>query len=508
MNLKKHEKSITKKGLEGLLWNFSGSFIQILVQFIVIGILARLLSPEEFGVVGVILIFVNFTNLFTDLGIATAIVQLKNISKDHISSGYTISLLIGIIVGLLFYGLAPNIAGFFNLHGADNAIRFFAIFFPLRSFNSITLAILRRNFQFSIIVKCGIISYVLGTGLTSIILAYLNFGYWALILGQLAGILVTIVTMIYYQPPIFSFRFNKKIVSELLFFGMGHTMGTIFNYFAENGDNIIIGKSLGTVSLGIYSKAFQLFSIPASFFGGIFDKVLFPILSQKQEEKEKLKHFYLFSSSLCFGILFPMATLLFINAELIVKILLGDQWLEVIYLFQVLIFGLAYRFGTRINKSYLKSLGIIYKGAYYQLVFVFLIFTFCTIGQYLYGLPGVAYGVFIATFINYLQMSYRIYKELNFSKEIFIKIHIKTLVFYAPFFALTILLNFFGINSIWVHFFLSLFLYLPIITLIVLHKKNVIFNDDNSLMISQVLKFIPNILQKRIKKIKKFKKYF
>ena len=101
------QKSVTKKGLVGLVWNFSGSAIQIFAQIIVISILSRILTPEEFGIVAVILIFVSFSELFTQMGISSALIQLPKLTRNHISLGYTLSVIIGIVVGVIFYFIAP-----------------------------------------------------------------------------------------------------------------------------------------------------------------------------------------------------------------------------------------------------------------------------------------------------------------------------------------------------------------------------------------------------------------
>lgn len=508
MNLEKSKDSTTKKGIYGMIWTFSGSIVQMIIQLVVIGILARLLTPEEFGIVAVMMILVTFSELFSQMGISTALIQLPKITAEHISQGYTLAFLFGALIGLLFYFLAPLIGVFFELKNVDNAIHFFAIFFPLRSFNSITSALLTRDLRFSLIAKCGVVSYIFGIGLTSIILAYLDFSYWALILGQFASLLITMSILMYYERPSFSLRFNKPVVRELLFFGSGHTLGSVFNYFAENADNIIVGKFLGTIVLGIYSKAFQLLAIPAMFFGSIFDKVLFPILSQKQNQKEKLSDFYLFSSSICFGILVPLAILIFINAELIINTLLGNQWEEVIIPLQILILGLAYRFATKINKSYLKSMGLIYQGAYYQLIFAVLMFVSCALGGYFYGIHGVACGVLNATVLNYLQVSYRLFVELKFSKSSYLKLHLKTILSHIPFLIVTLVLYYFGMQSVWIHLGLTLFLYIPIMMLIFINKNSIIFNEQNFPLLSQILKSLPAALQKNFMKIQFLKRYY
>jgi O-antigen/teichoic acid export membrane protein len=508
VNLEKNKESTTKKGLNGILWNFSGSLVQIFLQLLIIGILSRLLSPEEFGVVAVVMILVGFSDLFTDMGISSALIQLPEITEKHISLGYTISIFIGITIGVCFFFFAPYAGTFFEIKDANNAIQFFAIFFPLRSFNSVANALLTRELRFSLLVKFGVVSYLLGIGLTSIILAYLGFGYWSLILGQFIGLLITLGLLIYFKPPSFSLKFEKKIIKELLFFGSGHTLGTLFNYFAENVDNIIVSKSFGTVALGFYSKAFQLLAIPSKFFGGIFDKVLFPILSQKQNKKDKLVEFYLFSTSICFGLLIPISVLILINAELIVSILLGSQWSEVVLPLQILILGMAFRFGAKINKSYLKSLGLIFRGAYYNFIFALLMLLCCFLGGYWYELPGVAGGVFVATILNYFQVGYRLYKNLRFSINSYLLLLGKVIIIHAPFLLITMILIHFQINSKWIHLLLSIFIYIPTMLYLFLNKRNIIFNETNFSMIAQILQAFPNKIHKILSQIQFLKKYY
>ena len=236
---------------------------------------------------------------------------------------------------------------------------------------------------------------------------------------------------------------------------------------------------MGSVALGVYSKAFQLLAIPSKFFGSMFDKVLFPILSKRQKDTKKLSDFYLFSISVCFGLLMPISIMILINAELIVYTLLGDQWGEVSLPLRLLIFGLAFRFGTKINKSYLKSLGIVYRGAYYQFIFASLMLVCCYIGSKLYGLPGVAIGVFVATVINYFQVAYRLYRHLSFSGNRFLGILGRSTLFHLLFVGVTVLLYSFGFTSKWLHLGLSILIYLPIILWFLFSSQSVIFSKQS-----------------------------
>lgn len=503
-----NNKSLTKKGIQGFIWNFSGSVIQIVLQLLVIGILSRLLTPRDFGVVAVIMIVVSFTKIFSTMGIASALIQLPVITKNHISLAYSLASILGVLLGIIYYYFSPMVADFFSIQEELIAIQFFALFFPLVSFESVGGSLLSRKLRFDLSVKINLISYLIGAGTVSITMASFDFGYWSLIWGQFITIWVKICLTIYYETPKFSIRANKQIFKDLFFFGSGHTLGTIFNFFGEKADNIIVGRTLGTSMLGFYSKAFQLFTIPASFFGGIFDKILFPILSQKQNNIKKLSSFYTFSTTLCFGLLVPISVIILINAELIIDSFLGNQWNSAVLPLQLLILGLAFRFGTRINKSYLKSMGIVYRGAYYQLIFAILMFVCTFIGSSLYSLPGVAAGVLTATIANYVQIAFRLHKVLDFSGVALLKKLSKNIAFHLIFVIITMLLYYLDLKSKWFHFGLTMIIYCPILFYYFKSKKNIIFTPDNLPMFVLVASSLPKKIKDSLNRVRIFNTFF
>ena len=495
--------SKTKSSIKGFAWMFFGNTFNNISQLIIIGILARLLTPEEFGIIGIILLFVNFSNIFTQLGIGTALVQKKEITQAHISLGFSLSVLLGTLVGLLFYWIAPFIGQFFNLENLEAPIRFFAFFFPLKGLNSVSTALLQRDLKFPAIVKSNALSYFFGYGITAVTLAFMGYGLWSLIYGQLAILIVQTIILLYYITPRFSILNSKQTYNDLLFFGSGFTLDLTFNFFAENSDNIIVGKLLGTTALGIYSRAFQFLSLPASFFGQIYNKVLFPILSSKQDDKEKLTSFYVFSISFCLLILFPVSLILLFNAELLVKVLLGNQWLEVIAPFQILILGFCFRFGTRINKSFLASLGLVYHGALYQFIFAVVMITTCLIAVHYYGIIGVTFAVLFTTIVNYVQVSYRIQKLLNFNYSYFLKLHLKALITFIPIIVIIILTLVYYKELSWPYIFaITLVVILPLL-LIPLRSKYSIFQDQHNVtMFKQLIDNSPSFVKRISTKLK------
>ncbi len=494
--------SKTKSGIRGFTWMFFGNLFNKFSHIIIIGVLARLLTPEDFGIIGIILIFVSFSDIFTQMGIGTALVQKEHINKDHISLGYTLSMFIGIFVGITFYFLAPYVGRFFNLEGLEGPIRFFSFFFPIKSMNSVSIALLQRDLKFDALVKSSSISYLFGYGLTSITFALLGYGYWSLIYGQLAILIVNTIVLLFYKTPSFSLFNSRKTYKELLFFGSGYALDTYINFFADNTDNLIIGKVLGTSSLGIYSRAFQLFALPASFFGTIYDKVLFPILSSKQSDKEKLSSFYIFSNSFSLLVLLPLSLILLFNAELIITILLGEQWLEVIIPFQILVVGLYIRFGTKINKAFLKSLGLVYQGVYYQTIYAIMMATFVFVGVKYFGVIGAAAGVLLTNIINYIQVSFKIQQLLNYTYSFFLRIHLSAFLNYLPIVLLIVGVSFFGYNNKISAAILTILIILPLLLVPLKNKKSFFYRSSNIEMLKQVIHNSPSFMKRAVLKIK------
>ncbi|MFT4610843.1 MAG: O-antigen/teichoic acid export membrane protein [Glaciecola sp.] len=488
--------SKTKSGIKGFTWMFFGNLFNKFSHILIIGILARLLTPQDFGILGIILIFVSFSDIFTQMGIGTAIVQKEDITKSHISLGYSLSVLIGVFVGIIFYFLAPYIGRFFNLEDLEGPIRFFSFFFPIKSMNSVSYALLQRDLKFDAWVKSSSISYFFGYGLTSITFALLGYGYWSLIYGQLAIMTVNTLVLMFYVTPTFSLIHSKKTYKDLLFFGSGFALDTYINFFADNIDNLIIGKVLGTSSLGLYSRAFQLFAIPASFFGSIYDKVLFPILSSTQSNKEKISSFYIFSISFCLLILIPLSLILLFNAELIITILLGSSWLEVKLPFQILVVGLFTRFGTKINKSFLKSLGLVYQGIYYQTIYALMMVAFCFIGVKYYGIVGAAAGVVLTNILNYIQVSFRILKVTNYTFLYFLKLHLSAFFNYSPIILLIVGAFLLDYNDNIIAVLLTLFIILPLLIIPIINKSSFFYESTNIKMLKQVINNSPSVVRR------------
>ena len=423
--------SYTRHTLRGFGWLSGGAVLQSVLQITTLSVLARLLHPADFGIVNVAMILVGFSTIFVDIGIGASLVQLQNITPKHVYNGYIISIILGIVIGGIFFLCAPLFAIYFKIQSATQVVRVFALYFPIRCFGIVPESLLQRNLQFKTTVSIQNISYLIGFGIISISCAYLGFGYWSLIYAQFGQLLISTTLLCYKQRISFKEKFDLKLSKSLMFEGGGYSLATIFNFLAENGDNMVVGRMLGAVQLGLYGRAFQLFALPARFFGIIFDKLFFPILSRKRDDQATMDRLYMSSLVMCHFVVIPIAALLIILAPEVVTLLLGHGWEEIILPFQILAVSLSCRFGTKINKSFIKSLGIVYKGAVYQFGFCVMIVAFTVVGAYKGGLVGVAIGVLLANLINYIQTVLLIVRTIKSNFLYAVRIHLVAILLFA-----------------------------------------------------------------------------
>lgn len=493
--------SLTKKGIIGAFWQTSASLIRILFQFLLLAILSRLISQTDFGYIAFIMIMVGFTDLFSRMGIGGALIQMDILSINQVRTGFTLSLLFGVILGLLFYFLTPNIASFFNMNEIIDGLHFFSFLFPIRALNSVSNSLLTRDLKYALVEKIHLFSFIFGYSFVAIILAYLDFGYWSLLYGQLAMVLLTSILSWFYNFPKFSLNLVKEDINQLLFFGSGHTINIFLGYFSDTIDNLMVSKFIGPQALGIYSKAYQLYSIPASLLGSVYNNVMFPILSKRKNNLKKLRDFYFFSISLNILILTPIGILIFFNSELIVRIILGPGWEGSIIILQILILSLPFRFGFRVNRSLLTSMGLVYKVSSFEFIFVICISTLCFLGFYIFGLPGVAFGVLLSSIVFFLVAFVYINKLLKVSNRLNRKMFYNFVSFNGPILIFCIVILKIFKPSIWILLGISILLIPIVIYLLFYNKKSVILTENNMILTNQIFLNLPIKIQITIKMI-------
>jgi len=327
--------SLKSKTFFGLIWNAVNNGSLTILNLLITAILARLLSPEAFGIMGMVQLVIMFISKINEFGLSVAIVQEDNLTQIKLSSLFYLNILIGILMTGATYFSADIISQFFEESSLIVFIKIISIVFFIVSFSLIQKSLLRKNMEFKKIFIVQLMSLII-YGITTIILAYNNFGVRSLVYGYIAKhISETILYHIFHQwYPSLKFDFNT--IKGLMSFG-SYLMGSSFlGYFSENLDYLIIGKILGATSLGYYTIAFKIITIPMKKIGWLINKTFLPAFSKIKNDKGKIKKYYLKIIEVISLITFPMMIGMAVVAEEFTLLVYGEQWIQSIIIIQIL----------------------------------------------------------------------------------------------------------------------------------------------------------------------------
>ena len=382
----------------------SGAGIQAVARILVLIVLARLLEPREFGLVGAAMVVINLALMFAELGLRPALVQRAILAPRHLHTAFTTSIILGGFFGLLLILAAPVIASFFRLEQLQPIIKVIALIFPIYSLTFVAEAMLERELQFRLLAMVNIISYLVGFGMVGISLAFLGFGVWALVVARLASGATVATALLLVQPHPKRPRWDWQSFKELMAFGGGFTLGRIFNNVARQGDNLVVGRFLGSEALGLYGRAYQLLVFPTALFGNVLDKVLFPSMAKIQNDPKRLELVFRRGVTLLALLFAPISVVLLVLPPELILVLLGPKWLEVTLPFQILAIGMLFRASYKMSDSLARATGAVYRGSWRQAAYAFFVLTGAWVGQH-WGIAGVGGGVVLALALHFLLMA-------------------------------------------------------------------------------------------------------
>lgn len=375
----------------------TSQFFQFVLRILGTAVLARLLSPEDYGIIGMVTVVVNFAQMFKDAGLSMATVQKDNISHDQISTLFWLNLLIsGLLCVFVMLG-APLVSLFYDRPELTTVTAALSVSFIIGGLVIQHQALLRRHMKFGILAGILISSQVINL-IVTIVLALLGFRYWALVVGSIAQTTANALITFFYCPWIPGRIKRGTGVREMLKFG-GHLTGfNCINYFSRNADNILIGKFIGADALGLYARAYQLFMMPISQIRAPLDQVAMPILSTLRLQPTRYARYYHRILDIMATLVMPLTLYCAIEANFLIKVFLGSPWLGAVPVFRVLaIAGLVQTLaGTR--GLVLVSCGFSKRYFYWGLFNAILTVTSFFIGLP-YGIEGMAVSYTVANYI-------------------------------------------------------------------------------------------------------------
>ena len=347
---------IAQKTAWGFIWNFSAYFLGKLVILVTTSILARLLSKTDFGLIAVALVAINYLSVLKDLGLGVALIQRKGDVQEAANTVFTINLIIGLVLSTIVIPLAPLVAIYFRDPHVTSVLRWMGISFIINALGSVHTNWLVRdlNYRRKLIPDLG---SPLIKGIVSIGMAYLGYGVWSLVFGQLAGAIASVLLVWIVLPWRPQLRLDRKIAGGLMKFGASVTAIDIINEITDNIDYVIVGRIFGLVPLSIYTLAYRL---PEMLLIGnlwVMGGVVFPAFSTIQDRPNELRKGFLASVRLVELIAVPISLGLFIAADPIVRVVFGEQWLDAIPVLRVLaIYAWVYSLGYHVGGFY-KAIG-------------------------------------------------------------------------------------------------------------------------------------------------------
>ncbi len=374
-------------------------------------VLARLLTPEDFGLLALAMILFNAANYLTDLGMRPTVVQTKEDINKVGHYAFVLVMAASILFTVLSILLAKPLATL--LGGSEElvtVIRWMAIYVTIDGLWIVPEALLRRDLRFKELSLSQIPGELAST-VISIPLALMGFGVWSLVIGACAGQLIRAVLLWIYCRPWIWIRPQKwepEIVKKMLGYGLPSMGSGLLKFFQNQIDTFIVGRQLGAASVGLYSKAFNLTTrLSDMLTTSIFGNVLFPSYAKMQDDKPRLARAYLKSTNMVFLMIVPVSVGLAITAPLLVPVLLGPQWVPMIAIWQIFsLYGLTRPISTNSAPIFL-AVGQPRRNLTAGLVLLAVMIPLLFLMIPPYGATGAALAVSIA---NVVAMSFNVFQ--------------------------------------------------------------------------------------------------
>jgi O-antigen/teichoic acid export membrane protein len=395
---------LTKRAVGGMLWTFSGTGVQAVVQLLVLMALGRLLTPAEFGVMGAAVVVIAVSQIVSHVGVGPAIVQRLQLEVTHVRVASTISVILGLVLGAGVWLAAPALAAFYRIPAVEPVLRGVAFLFPMDGLNTVGKSLLTRQLRFRLFVALDAGSYILGYACIGVFLAWQGYGVWAMVVGNLSQSMLRTIAMYAATRHPLRPSLNFRASRDLLSFGFGHSLAQIALVFSQQADNLVVGRWLGPAALGIYGRAYNLMVMPATAFGKIVNRVLFPVMAQVQGELDRLAGAYERTLAIVALISLPVSALLWVVAPELIPAILGPQWAGVVLPFRLFTCGLFFRMSSKVTDACVKASGAVYSRALIQGLYAVMVLVAALVGQR-WGVGGVAVAVSIAMGINWLMMA-------------------------------------------------------------------------------------------------------
>ncbi|MCM4164785.1 MULTISPECIES: lipopolysaccharide biosynthesis protein [unclassified Arenibacter] len=348
--------SLGAKMFKGMVWSAAERFSVQAVQFIIGIILARILTPKEYGIIGILLVFIAVSDVFIDSGFSTALIQKQKRTKIDISTVFWFNIFISLLCYVVLWILAPYIQQFYDLEQLSILLRVLSLSLIINALFTIPMTLLTIELDFKTISLITLIASIF-SGIVAVYYAYDGYGVWALVIQIMTrSVLTAILTwvMIKWRPILI---FSKNSFKELFSYGSKLLASSLLGTAVNNFYALFIAKFISTKDLGFYTRGTQFSDVVFGILSSILDSVLLPGLSTIQEERDKLVSYTRSILKATALIIIPIFLYLTIIAEPLIKVLITEKWMPAVPIMQIFCIARLITILSGINVNLLYVIG-------------------------------------------------------------------------------------------------------------------------------------------------------
>lgn len=327
--------SLRKEATSGLVWTFAQQFGNQIIGFVVSLILARLLLPEEFGLIGMISVFIAIGTSLVNSGLTQSIIRGKDLDQEDYSTVFYFNIAASILIYLILYFAAPYIADFYDRDILINIVRVYCLTFITSAFSAVQMARLTKNMEFKTLAFIGIPSNIIG-GIVGVTMAYMGYGVWSLVWSYICTTLGRTIQLWIYSDWNPSLMFSKSKFKDHFNFGYKLTLSGLLNTIYDNIYLIVIGRFFSASQVGLYTRAQTMKQLPVTNLSNALNKVTFPLFAKIQDDDVRLKRVYKQLMQMVVFIITPVLVFMAVLGEPLFRLLFTEKWVPAVPYFQIL----------------------------------------------------------------------------------------------------------------------------------------------------------------------------
>lgn len=386
-----------------------------MMEMVLFALFSRLLSKSDFGYFAAMMGVIAICQSISEAGLGASIIQKKDASERFVSTAFTLSLSIGVAFSGLVFLLAPVIARLVADDYLSGPLRIMSASFVLNSLISVGYAQLYRQLKFKRVGLIRCLSYLLA-GVVGVLLALKGFGLYAIVAYTILESVFVIFILYTTSVRIPKLSFSKSDSKGIIQFGGWLTLGVILNNITRQMDKVITSKLISVEALGSYNRPAGFVSNLTSRITGIFDNVLFPMLSDLQDQEERVIGIFYKSVSLLNSISAVLSVVFFFNAELIITVFFGQKWMELVPIMRIVSISVLFNVDGQLVDCFFRSLNYVKTGFYIRLLAAIVTLAAIVIGAQ-FGITGLAIGLVVSNIaiilIKIITLSVKVQADLG-----------------------------------------------------------------------------------------------